>query len=37
MKKVKDKHIIEILKKNKSLIEQNQYLTKYLQEMVNEN
>lgn len=37
MKLIKQKHIIEIVKKNKSLDEQNKILSKYLQEMVKEN
>ena len=37
MKIIKQKHIVEIIKKNKSLDEQNKILSKYLQEMVKEN
>ena len=37
MKLVKQKHVVEIVKKNRSLDEQNKILSKYLQEMVKEN
>ena len=37
MKKLNQKQILDLLKKNKSLDEQNKYLQKYLQEMVKEN
>ena len=37
LKQVKEKQVIAFIKKNKSLEEQNKYLSKYLQQMVSEN
>ena len=37
MKKLHFKHVIELIKKLKSLEEQNGYLSQYLSEMVKEN
>ena len=37
MKKLHHKHVIDLIKKLKSLEEQNGYLSQYLQEMVKEN
>ena len=37
MKKLHFKHVIDLIKKLKSLEEQNGYLSQYLQEMVKEN
>jgi hypothetical protein len=37
MKKIPSKYVIDLVKKFRSLEEQNKYLSKYLQEMVKEN
>jgi hypothetical protein len=37
LKRLKSNHVVDLVKKYKSLEEQNKHLSKYLQEMVKEN